>query len=212
MSKKDTLTTTFTGKRVLLAGAVAAGLTLGSATALAEKQQGPYSTNCAQEPTFSDQARDAWLQGKLETTYTLNEHLNPFAIQTSVNCGQAYLSGAVESGVDKDLAGELAEGVPGVLDVENRLTIAKDYSDPDAKDEERSGFLAAVSDASTTAAVKTRLMMNEHTRGQGIDVTTDGSTVLLKGKVESEQVKQLAEQIALNIDDVAEVNNDLAVK
>lgn len=211
MSKRRKLTNTFQGKRMMLAGAIAAGLAMASSSALAE-QQNPYSANCEKEPSFSDQARDAWLQGKLETTYTLNEHLNPFAIQTSVNCGHAYLSGAVESDIDRDLAGELADGVPGVLEVENRLTVAKDYGDPDAKDKERSGFLAAVSDASTTAAVKTRLMMNQHTRGQGIDVTTDGSTVRLEGKVESEQIKQLAQQIALNVDDVAEVNNDLSVQ
>lgn len=208
---KQIKSTNFKAKKALVAGAMAAGLALGS-TAVSAENNSRYSANCAKEPSFSDQARDAWLQGKLETTYTLNEHLNPFAIQTSVNCGHAYLSGAVESGIDKDLAGELAEGVPGVLDVENRLTVAKDYSDPDAKDEERSGFLAAVSDATTSAAIKTRLMMNEHTRGQGIDVSTEGATVRLEGKVESEQVKELAEQIALNVDDVAEVNNELSVQ
>ena len=36
----------------------------------------------AGEPEYSGELRDAWLDGKIETAFALNSHLNPFRIDT----------------------------------------------------------------------------------------------------------------------------------
>jgi hyperosmotically inducible periplasmic protein len=68
----------------------------------------------------------------------------------------------VESDIDRDLAGELAKGVAGVVEVKNGLTIEPKTAREVAKasaarhDGDRS-FGAWVDDATTTAAVKSSL-------------------------------------------------------
>lgn len=158
--------------------------------------------------------QDAWLDGKLETALLFNEHLNSFAIDTEVKNGVAYLSGSVESDIDKDLAGEIAKSIDGVTDVENKLTVDKMKAsmardNDDRKD--RSGFKQSVMNATLTARVKSTLLMNENTGGMSIDVDSEDGVVTLSGDVKSDQEKDLAGQIAANIDGAKSVNNRLTV-
>jgi hyperosmotically inducible periplasmic protein len=53
----------------------------------------------------------------------LNAHLNAFSIDTDVENGKVHLTGAVESDIDRDLAGEIVKGTDGVVDVQNDLKI-----------------------------------------------------------------------------------------
>lgn len=57
-------------------------------------------------------------------------------------------------------------------------------------------FFKWVDDATTTAAVKTRLVGNDNTKGLQIDVDTSSDVVTLSGRVASAQETQLAEEIA----------------
>ena len=72
--------------------------------------------------------KDAWLDGKLEVAYALNRHLNPFRIDTKVENGVAYLSGTVESEIDKDLAEQVALSIKGITRIENRLTVDSEHA------------------------------------------------------------------------------------
>jgi osmotically-inducible protein OsmY len=109
------------------------------------------------EPTGT--AKDAWITGKIETVFLLNSHLNGFKIDTDVTDGAVHLVGKVESDIDRDLAGELAKGVEGVVSVDNDLTV-----DGKARMAESSGserpFGVWVDDATTTAVVKSKLLAN----------------------------------------------------
>jgi osmotically-inducible protein OsmY len=169
---------------------------------------------------FEGTARDAWITGKIETVFLLNRHLSNFAIDTDVESGTVRLSGKVESNIDRDLAGALAEGIDGVTSVDNALTVEGESSriadtDQDSEgSDERDGnrsFGTWVDDATTTAAVKTKLLGNTETKGLEIDVDTDHDVVTLSGRVQDDQVRQLAEQIAMNAGDVARVRNNLVV-
>jgi osmotically-inducible protein OsmY len=169
---------------------------------------------------FEGTARDAWITGKIETVFLLNRHLSNFAIDTDVESGTVRLSGKVESNIDRDLAGALAEGIDGVTSVDNALTVEgessriadtdQDSEGSDDRDGNRS-FGTWVDDATTTAAVKTKLLGNTETKGLEIDVDTDHDVVTLSGRVQDDQVRQLAEQIAMNAGDVARVRNNLVV-
>lgn len=157
--------------------------------------------------------KDAWLHGKLETALLFNEHLNSFAINTDVRSGVAYLSGSVESDIDRDLAGEIAKSIEGVTEVKNELRIDKDKASAAREDESMNGdkFKDKVRDATLTAKVKTQLLVNGNTGGLSIDVDTKHSIVTLSGEVDSSQESELAERIAANTEGTRSVVNNLTV-
>ena len=161
---------------------------------------------------WQGKAHDAWLDGKIETSYTLNRYLNPFAIDTEVKNGVVTLSGEVESEIDRELAEEIAKGTEGVTEVNNELKVvagsreAREQQAGDSRD-----FGDFVDDATITARVKYALIANGSTDGLSIDVDTMDREVTLTGEVDSDQQKQLAERIAGNVDGVDGVNSKLKV-
>ncbi len=155
-------------------------------------------------------AQDAYIDGKLEAVYALNRHLSAFAIDTEVDKGIVHLTGKVRADIDRDLAGELAKNLEGVVEVDNDLTIVADAPVARDKGEDRS-FGAWIDDATTTASVKSKLMGNPNTKGMKIDVDTRGDVVTLSGQVASSEEKSLAEQLARNTGDVKDVRNQLVV-
>jgi hyperosmotically inducible protein len=156
-------------------------------------------------------AQDAWIDGKLETVYALNRHLSAFAIDTEVDKGIVRLTGSVHSDIDRDLAGELAKNVEGVVQVNNGLVIGAGAPAPLADGEDRS-FGAWIDDATTTATVKSRLLGNPNTAGMQIDVDTRGDVVTLTGEVSSAEEKALAEEMTRSTGDVEDVRNQLVVR
>jgi osmotically-inducible protein OsmY len=156
--------------------------------------------------------KDGWITGKLEATYALNRHLNAFDINTETTNGVVHLTGAVENDIDRDLAGELAKGINGVVSVENDLTIKPDARKTATADSEHRKFGVFVDDATTTAMVKSKLLANPNTKGLQIDVDTRGDVVTLNGEVSSNEEKQLAEELTRNTGDVKQVRNQLVVK
>jgi osmotically-inducible protein OsmY len=156
-------------------------------------------------------ARDAWIDGKLEGVYLLNWHLNGFAIDTEVEKGVVHLTGKVESDIDRDLAGEIAKGIDGVVEVDNDLLITAGSRVTQKAGEDRS-FGAWIDDTTTTAAVKAKLLGNPNTKGMKIDVDTRGDVVTLSGQVASAEEKSLAGELAQNTGDVKKVTNRLVVQ
>lgn len=165
--------------------------------------------NAGSGSDYSGALNDAWLDGKVETAFALNSHLNPFSIDTDVQDGAVILEGTVESDIDKDLAGEIAKSVEGVTSVDNRLKVAK--SEPGTFEKASDDFLQHVSDATTTAKVKSKLLANDHTEGLKINVDTTDATVTLTGTVESDEVRELAEALAQNTESVKSVENRLEI-
>jgi hyperosmotically inducible protein len=158
---------------------------------------------------------DAWLHGKLESALLFNEYLNSFNIDTDVKNGTAYLRGAVESDIDRDLAGEIAESIDGITNVENELVVDTAKAQMAADDEEskeREGFKHTVLNATLTARVKSQLLMNTNTTGTDINVDSDEGVVTLSGEVESPEEKDLAIRIASNTDGAKSVNDRLMVR
>lgn len=186
-------------KRAVLAGAALSICLAGAPFAYAESQSG-----------YSGELNDAWLDGKVETAFALNRHLNPFRIDTEVENGTVYLDGSVESDVDRDLASQIAKSVDGVKGVENRLKVAE-MKESDMQ-RATNDLLQNVTDATTTAVVKTKLLANGNTKGLQINVDTQDDVVTLTGIVESDEIRDLAEKLAQNTENVKSVENRLEVK
>jgi len=158
---------------------------------------------------WKGEARDAWIDGKIETSYMLNTYLNPFKIDTHVANGKVVLTGEVNSQIDKDLAAEIAQGIDGVTEVDNELMVKSGaHKKSDANDRDFSDY---VTDATLTARVKFALLENDSTDGLGINVDTKSSTVTLHGEVKSSQVKELAGRIAGNVEGVNKIKNQLTI-
>lgn len=156
-------------------------------------------------------AKDAYIDGKLEAVYALNPYLSAFAIETEVDQGIVHLTGKVQHDVDRDLAGELAKGIDGVVEVDNKLAIVSDARVTPTEGKARS-FGEWVDDATTTASVKTKLLANPNTKGMKIDVYARSSVVTLSGEVASGEEKSLAEELARNTGTVKDVVNQLVVR
>lgn len=188
-------------KKTTIAAALATTFALASATALADSS------------TFAGATKDAWLTGKIETAFVLNEHLNPFAIDTDVDNGVVHLRGIVNDDIDRDLAAAVVRGIDGVVDVKNDLTVDRTRAEAAALKSaaDRRDFGSWVDDATTTASVKTKLVANENTSGLKIDVDTHDDVVTLSGRVGSVAERDLAEQLAKSVGDVEQVRNNLVV-
>ncbi|MCJ7591358.1 MAG: BON domain-containing protein, partial [Woeseiaceae bacterium] len=149
-------------KNYIILSLVAAGLLgviAGSPAVFAAEKQSEESQSAI---------KDAWLDGKLESALLFNEHLNSFDIDTDVENSIAYLRGAVESDIDRDLAGEIAKSIKDVTKVENELIVDKTKAAMAKDDEaakERQGFKQSVSNATLTARIKSQLLMNGNTGG-----------------------------------------------
>lgn len=156
---------------------------------------------------WQDTARDAWIDGKAETTLLLNGNLNSFNINTDVKNGKVILTGKVDREVDKALAAELIENLDGVTSVDNRLTVVNEDRMANDKNQDVSGL----TDAKVATVVKTRLLFESETSGTDINVDVKDGVVMLKGEVGSDAERDLAEAIAKNANDVKRVDNQLTV-
>jgi osmotically-inducible protein OsmY len=155
--------------------------------------------------TWEDRSKDAWLDGKAESTLLFNGNLNSFDINTDVQSGVVILTGKVDSKVDKALAEELVESLEGVISVENKLTVMTN----DKGDE--SEILGSLTDSKVEVVVKTKLLLESEVTGTDIEVEVENGVVTLRGEVDSDSAKQLAAAIANNTKDVKSVVNKLAV-
>ena len=188
-------------KNLLLAAALI-GLTVMSAKARADSS------------TFTGAAKDAWLTGKIEAAFVLNAHLNPFAINTDVDNGVVTLRGTVRDDIDRDLAVEVVKGLDGVVDVKSEIKVDRASAEKTMAERQTStkrDFGSWVDDATTTAAVKSKLIGNSNIAAAKINVDTLDDVVTLSGQVGSGKEKELAQQIAENVGDVKDVKNNLVV-
>lgn len=158
---------------------------------------------------WKDGAKDAWIDGKAETTLLLNGNLNSFKIDTDVKNGKVLLTGKVGSEVDKALAEELIENLDGVQSVDNKLTVVADERKRRNKDHDNDG--SGLTDAKVATVVKTRLLFESEVSGTSINVDVKDGVVMLKGEVDSDAEKDLAEAIAKKTKDVKRVDNQLMV-
>jgi hyperosmotically inducible periplasmic protein len=184
----------------------------------AQTSKAPKHTMTGIREREGQSATDARREGIIWTTFATNPNLRESGVEVEVRQGTAILSGTVESRVERDLAEELARNVSGINRVDNRLEIDAEHrpiarrAPVDAGDRRAErDFGTVVSDATTTAQVKSKLLWNANTSGLDINVDTWHGHVTLSGTVDDEAEKQLAERLARNTGNVVAVENQLRV-
>ncbi len=80
----------------------------------------------------------------------------------------------------------------------------------DAAKPERSAA-QAIDDATITAAIKTRLLTDERTKGFDVNVDTHNGIVTLRGGADSQGAKQAAQELAGQAEGVVLIKNELIV-
>ena len=165
-------------------------------------------SNAVLAADWEGDARDAWIDGKLEASYLLNSELSSFRINTEVEDGSVILTGSVQSDAHKDLAGEIAHNLDGVANVTNNLVVgAKGDSYPDKDKDYSSKFY----DLTTTVSLKSNFAVNDELEATEINIDTKDGVVTLEGEVDSKAESMLAEEIASGYDHVSKVNNNLRI-
>lgn len=157
--------------------------------------------------------RDGWVEGKLQSVLLMSEHIDVNDIDIEVNDYVATLSGAVDNEVTRELAEELAKGVEGINEVDNKLKIKKDKKDMAKNESDRRMSVGRyVADSLLTAELKLDLIQSESVPAMDLNLTVNDDVVIIEGEVKSESVKDLAEKIVSNNVDVREVVNNIEVK
>ncbi|MCB1627246.1 MAG: BON domain-containing protein [Xanthomonadales bacterium] len=200
-----------TFKRTLLTGALV--LALGGMGVAHAGEHGKDMSQKASEMA-DDTAMaisNARKEATLWTTYAFNDHLSAFAIDVEVQGDKAFLTGTVESTVEKDLAEQIALGVDGIAKVDNQLKVDPAWQPVAREDNSDRSFSTAVADATLTAQIKSKLLWNENTDGLDINVDTYEGKVTLRGMADTDASRELAGRLAANTDGVRSVDNELSV-
>ena len=105
------------------------------------------------------QLSDEWIEKRVETAIALNRHLSLRKVGVEVDDGICILTGTVDSGPEKVLAGSMAENIQGVRNVQNDLAVLNDEIDTlgaieplvaqDSQPEPASGAPAAASEVTS---------------------------------------------------------------
>lgn len=150
---------------------------------------------------------DLWIESRLITAYSLNEHLNPFDIQVDSENGVVTLDGEIPSEVQHDLALQLARDLGPVRQVKDQLKI-----NPNRSANQENELFRTVEDANITTRVQLQLLWNSETGGLDIDADTSNGTVSLTGTAGNSAERRTAEQIALNTQGVRGVENKIEIE
>lgn len=180
-------------------------LCLASAIALAisTASGGALAATAGQEVTNARQETQIW------TTYALSPYLRANDLKVTVDNGKATLTGNVAEEVNKDLAREIALGVKGITDVDNRILVSADYQ-PAKPGAERS-FGDTIDDAGITAQIKSKLLWGKNTDGMATNVDTRYGQVTLRGTAQSAAERDLAGRVAMNTRGVVGLDNQIKV-
>lgn len=160
---------------------------------------------------WQGQAKDAWLDGKLETAITLNRQLNPFHIDTDVSAGMVTLKGFVETSEEKALAGKIARQIKGVQAVHNELRLKPQSSTQEQAENAKQQAITMWQDLSITSAIKAQYIASEQLSAIDIDVDTSDGIVTLAGHVPSATAKKLAVEMAADHRHVVKVIDKLEI-
>ncbi|EKO39876.1 MAG: putative periplasmic or secreted lipoprotein [Solidesulfovibrio magneticus str. Maddingley MBC34] len=167
---------------------------------------------------------DAWLMAKIKSTLLFHRSVNGTATEVSAKDGDVILRGQATSTAQKDLTTEYAADIEGVKNVRNEMTITTPNtpSENQAKSDKRIGektmgqsldvMNEAIDDASTSALVKTALLLHRSTSALNTTVNTKDGVVTLEGRARNAAEIDLAAKLTRDVHGVKRVVNNMTVE
>ena len=159
------------------------------------------------EATEGIPGSDDWIEARLITAYTLNEHLSFHDIRVDAEKGRVALAGAVPTDTQRRLAEQLAHDLVAARSIDNQLEVR-----PDAAAGDDNSLYRLVQDANISTRIELQLLWSGATQGTDIKVRTNNGKVRLDGSAASQAEKQAAERIALRTEGVRGLSNNIEVK
>jgi hyperosmotically inducible periplasmic protein len=145
---------------------------------------------------------DSVLTGKVKVALINDPITKAGQISVETFRGVVQLGGFVDTAGQKGQATTVARSVTGVKEVRNDLRV----SAPQATAGQ------VLDDSTITASIKARLLEDSTTKAHQINVETQSGVVQLLGFVGSSAVKARAGELAMAVDGVARVHNDLQIR
>lgn len=158
--------------------------------------------------TATKAMEDVRQESQIATSYALNPYLRANDLKVTVQKGKAVLTGQVDEKISKELAGEIAQGVSGIKDVDNQIVVDANYM-PKANS---NGFGDKIDDANISAAIRSKLQWNKDVDDVGTEVMTKSGRVTLNGTVNNQNAKDITHRLALNTRGVKSVTNNLKIQ
>ena len=187
---------------------------------------------CASVLTVACSQTDSGITTKVKAKMVADNTVRAHEINVTTNDHVVTLSGEVGTTAAKEQAIQIARQTEGVRDVVDQLTVKETApttglpsDNPDLSDRARGTASAIgdktretasaagekISDASITAAVKSKLLADRMVSGLKIDVDTENGVVTLRGPVKSQAEANQAEKLAKDTDGVHRVIVELKV-
>jgi hyperosmotically inducible protein len=149
---------------------------------------------------------DAWICAKVKSALRFHRNVSYAGTSVSVNNGVVTLSGEASCAAERQLAGEYADDVEGVKNVNNEMTVVANATPPP----ERAG--GKIDDASVTAQVKASLLSHRSTCAIKIKVQTADGVVTISGAARNAADKSLITRLAKDTDGVNSVINAMTIE
>jgi len=141
---------------------------------------------------------DSRIESSFKKTYVYKTYLKDEHIKINSKDGAVILSGAVYNETHKSMAQDVAEALPGVTTVENRIEVKGDRPTEN-------------SNAWISMKVKAALLFRRNVSGTKTEVSVKDGVVTLKGEAASQAQKELTAEYAKDIIGVKGVNNEMTV-
>jgi osmotically-inducible protein OsmY len=167
---------------------------------------------------------DAGVTTKVKSKFASDDVVKAYQIDVDTKDHVVTLSGQVENRAAQERAVTLARGTEGVRDVVDNLKVGEGNAALPGEHPttgtsgigERTAEAGrdagnAVSDATITAAVKTKMLADSKVGGLKIDVDTSNGVVTLNGDVNSAAEKAEAIRLARDTDGVKSVRDNLTI-
>jgi len=147
---------------------------------------------------------DAAVAGSVKAAYALNRDLAERTIRVEARSGNVTLRGAVRTETERSDAASIAKSVEGVRSVENLLDIDSGLA-PKAQSSRSLG--ETIDDAALLAKVRTALRLDKETRPLSLEVSVRGGTVVLAGRVPSEESREKVLERVASVSGVEKVDD-----
>jgi len=149
---------------------------------------------------------DGWISMKVKTALAFHKNVSATATGVQTQDGVVTLSGSASSEAQKQLTGEYAKAVDGVLEVRNQLIVTGSPKSAPLTIGEK------VDDASITAQIKTSLIFHKSTHAAATKVTTRNGVVTLRGVAKNAAERDLVTKLSEDINGVRRVSNLMTVQ
>ena len=160
---------------------------------------------------FQEKLTEAKIIASVKAALSMHRNFTLFDIKVRTDNGTVTLSGILPTKEMKQLALSIASNVIGVEKVIDDIKVDPSAAKKRRADDGRT-IGEGIDDAAITAYVKSSFGLNKKLRGSNIKVTTFKRVVFLEGIVGSPEQKKLAISIALSVNNVRDVKDDLIIK